>query len=130
MARIRSSGNQTTELRLLAALRRSGIKGWRRNAAMPGRPDFVWRSEMLAVFVDGCFWHGHRKCSRNLEARRNRKLWKTKVAATKVRDRRAARELRAMGWQVVRIWECKLRRPGAEVRRIARQLAKAPGRPA
>jgi DNA mismatch endonuclease (patch repair protein) len=65
MAAIRSTGNRANELRLAAIFRAHGITGWRRHQALPGKPDFVFRRERLAVFVDGCFWHGcrwHKNC--------------------------------------------------------------------
>lgn len=63
MAAVRSTGNRTTELRLASILRANGITGWRRHQPLPGKPDFVFRRERLAVFADGCFWHG---CPRHL----------------------------------------------------------------
>ncbi len=53
---------------MVALLRRHGLSGWRRHAKLPGRPDFVWPKHRVAVFVDGCFWHGH-DCGRNRRAR-------------------------------------------------------------
>jgi DNA mismatch endonuclease Vsr len=61
MSRIRGSGNQSTELRMIALFRSNGITGWRRNHPLFGKPDFVFRRERVAVFVDGDFWHGHPK---------------------------------------------------------------------
>ena len=58
MAAIRSRGNKDTELKLASILRASGITGWRRHQPLPGHPDFIFRHARLAVFVDGCFWHG------------------------------------------------------------------------
>lgn len=58
MAAIRSCGNRGTELRLIAFMRAHGITGWRRGAKLTGKPDFVFPAKRLAVFVDGCFWHG------------------------------------------------------------------------
>ena len=57
MARIRGRGNKDTELRMMALLRAHGITGWRRGQKLFGKPDFVFRRERVAVFVDGCFWH-------------------------------------------------------------------------
>jgi len=63
MAQVRSSGNKSTEMNLIAALRKNGITGWRRTYPLFGKPDFVFREKRVAVFVDGCFWHGHpQKC--------------------------------------------------------------------
>src|SRR5436190_20991772 len=62
MSRIRAHGNRDTELRLIALFRRYGITGWRRNARVFGKPDFVFPKQRVAVFVDGCFWHRHPRC--------------------------------------------------------------------
>jgi DNA mismatch endonuclease (patch repair protein) len=114
MAAIRSHGNATTELRLAAALRLFGLKGWRRHLPLPGKPDFAWRKERVAVFVDGCFWHGCPRCYR--APRHNAAFWKAKVEGNRRRDRRADRQLRAMGWRVLRIWECRVGTPGTLAR--------------
>ena len=64
MAAIRSEGNKDTELKLASILRAHGIKGWHRHQPLPGKPDFVFLKQRVAVFVDGCFWHGCKKHSR------------------------------------------------------------------
>ncbi|HPE13915.1 MAG: DNA mismatch endonuclease Vsr [Gemmatimonadetes bacterium] len=119
MAAIRSRGNRTTELRLAAALRFFGLKGWRRHLPLPGRPDFAWPKERVAVFVDGCFWHGCPKCYR--PPKHNAAFWREKIETNRRRDRRVARQLRADGWSVLRIWECKVAHPGT-LTRIRRAL--------
>ena len=58
MSRIRGRGNKDTEIALAKLLRANDISGWRRNQALIGKPDFIFRRERVAVFVDGCFWHG------------------------------------------------------------------------
>lgn len=63
MAAIRGKHNRTTELRLKMALIRRGIKGWKLHASeLPGKPDFYFKNKRLAVFVDGCYWHGCPRC--------------------------------------------------------------------
>jgi len=119
LAAVRGKGNQSTELRLAAALRLFGPKGWRRHLPLPGRPDFAWRRERVAVFVDGCFWHGCPRCYR--APRHNAAFWKSKVEGNRRRDRRADRQLRAMGWRVLRIWECRVSNPGT-LSRLRRAL--------
>ena len=122
-SRIRSAGNSTTELKLLRLFRKAGVKGWRRNHSLPGKPDFAFPELRVAVFVDGCFWHGHR-CGRNLTPSRNAKAWSAKIEGNQKRDRRVSRELRWLGWRVIRIWECSLtKRPNASLRRVRRLLA-------
>ena len=103
MSRIRGRGNRDTELALIILLRLNKITGWRRNQKLFGKPDFVFRRARLAVFVDGCFWHGCPKHC-NLPAG-NRAFWRRKFAANLLRDRLVARTLRARGWRVLRIWE-------------------------
>jgi len=117
MARIRGTGNRATELRLIALMRTHGITGWRRGSRLPGRPDFVFGTRRLAVFVDGCFWHG---CPRHYARPKSRRaFWDAKIAANRARDRKVARELRARGWTVLRIWEHALR-PALAARTLAR----------
>jgi DNA mismatch endonuclease (patch repair protein) len=103
MSRIRSSGNKTTEGALAAAFRAAGIKGWRRHASLPGKPDFVFRRERVAVFVHGCFWHGCARCYRKPKS--NKSYWSAKVARNRRRDQVVRRLLRLMGWNVVTVWE-------------------------
>lgn len=122
MARIRSVGNVTTEMRMVQLLRSAGLKGWRRHLPLPGKPDFAWPKKKVLLFVDGCFWHGH-NCNRNLTPRTNKEIWKEKIARNKQRDRRVTRVLRCQQWHVIRIWECQLaKNPAACIARIRRTL--------
>jgi len=124
MSRVRSTGNQTTEKRLASLLRREGIAGWRSHQPLEGRPDFLWSNAKVAVFVDGCFWHGHH-CGKNITPKTNANAWREKIALNQARDRRATRILRERGWTVIRIWECRLtKEPARSVARIRRQLRK------
>ncbi|MEA3188867.1 MAG: mismatch endonuclease, patch repair protein [Chthoniobacter sp.] len=123
MALVRSTGNASTEQRLVRLLRTHRITGWRRGISLPGKPDFIFRAEKVAVFVDGCFWHccphhGHMPASR-LE------YWAPKLARNARRDRVVSRALRASDWMVLRIWECALTRQRSlkTVARISRALA-------
>lgn len=123
MALVRSTGNASTEQRLIGLFRAHGITGWRRGARLPGKPDFVFRSEKVAVFVDGCFWHG---CPRHGHTPSSRlEYWAPKLARNAKRDRSVARELRARGWTVLRVWECALTRQRSKrtVLRILRNVA-------
>lgn len=108
MSSIRGTGNRSTELKLASILRKWGLKGWRRHQPFPGKPDFVWIQHHVAVFVDGCFWHG---CPRCYQApRHNAEFWRDKIATNRERDARTTQLLRSRGWRVVRIWECKIDR--------------------
>ncbi len=85
------------------------------------RPDFVFSKARLAVFVDGCFWHG---CPRHAtKPRNNRAFWRSKFIRNKARDRQVNHVLRQAGWHVIRIWECRLKEnPLTCLRRIQRVL--------
>lgn len=107
MASIRSVNNKSTEQRLAQLLRSAHLTGWRRHLQLPGRPDFVFRSKHVAIFVDGCFWHGCPRCYRLPED--NRPYWKAKVDGNRRRDQRVRRQLRQGGWTVVRVWEHMLK---------------------
>jgi DNA mismatch endonuclease (patch repair protein) len=124
MARVRSRGNKSTELRLAALLRKLGLKGWRRNFPLHGRPDFVFPKARVAVFVDGDFWHGHPTHGRLPKS--NRAFWRNKIARNRARDQTVNRRLRAMGWSVARVWEHELRQKF--IPRVATRLRKVLGR--
>lgn len=108
MAAIRGSDNKTTERRLRMGFVRAGIRGWivRANSVI-GRPDFFFVDEGLAVFVDGCFWHGCPICGR--VPRTNAAFWHTKFARNRERDLTTTVRLRNIGVLVIRFWEHALR---------------------
>jgi DNA mismatch endonuclease (patch repair protein) len=123
MAAIRGTGNKDTELRLIAIFKAHGISGWRRKRSLPGKPDFVFFRERVAVFVDGCFWHG---CPKHATwPKQNEEFWARKLTGNKHRDRKVNRLLRSAGWRVLRIWEHDLARKveTKTVARIRRALA-------
>jgi len=122
MRAVKSRGNKATEIALMQILRRNEITGWRRHPLLIGSPDFGFREEKIAVFVDGCFWHGCPKHCRM--PRGNRAYWDHKIAANRVRDQFVIRALRRLGWHVMRIWEHEISRTGeANVcRRLRRVL--------
>ncbi|MSU41216.1 MAG: very short patch repair endonuclease [Pedosphaera sp.] len=116
MARIRGHGNKETELALIRIFRAHRITGWRRHQPVFGKPDFVFPKLRLAVFVDGCFWHGCPK--HGTRPKQNRKFWDVKIARNKARDREVGRALRKRGWRVVRIWEHALAKPERVLNRL------------
>ena len=120
MARIRSSGNVSTEGRLIEIFRANKISGWRRSQNLPGKPDFVFPKERLAVFVDGSFWHGHPKHCRYPAT--NAEFWRAKIEGNKRRDRTVSRLLKSKAWRVIRIWEHDLK---ADPRKCLRKIRAA-----
>ena len=121
MAAIRSKGNKDTELKLISIFRANGISGWRRNQKILGKPDFVFRRGRLAVFVDGCFWHGCKQHCRM--PRNNGKYWRSKIARNVMRDRTTMRGLKKSGWLVLRVWEHSLKTPSKVARRVKSALS-------
>jgi DNA mismatch endonuclease, patch repair protein len=121
MRLVRSRGNKATELALASLLRRHGIKGWRRHLNfLPGTPDFAFPKKKLAIFVDGCFWHG---CPKHATSPATRKeFWLKKFACNKYRDRAVNRELRLRKWRVLRIWEHELKLPKRVLARVCVKL--------
>lgn len=123
MAAIRGGGNLSTEWKLRARLISHGITGWRINATDKiGKPDFVFDKKRVAVFVDGCFWHGCRLC-RNIPTS-NRKFWAKKINANRNRDRKVTRSLKKTGWRVVRIWEHEIKQNSEKSLRTIRGALK------
>jgi len=120
MAAIRSTGNRDTELKLAAFFRKYRITNWRRNQPVFGKPDFVFRRKKLAVFVDGCFWHGCRWHYRPPKTKTA--FWESKISRNKKRALQVNRLLRINGWQVVRIWEHDFRNETKLAARFLRLL--------
>jgi len=106
MARVTGAGNKSTEIRLLKLLRAMGLKGWRRKYPLTGKPDFVFAKQRVALFVDGCFWHGCPAHYRRPKSRRD--FWDAKVRMNVARDEAVRSELHARGWKVLRVWEHEL----------------------
>jgi DNA mismatch endonuclease (patch repair protein) len=121
MSRIRSRGNKDTELALAKFFRRNKITGWRRNQKIFGKPDFIFPKLKLAIFVDGCFWHGCPK--HETKPKNNRTFWKNKFARNKARDVLVTRMLRRAGWRVLRVWEHELAKKNEP--RLLRQIHRA-----
>jgi len=108
MSLIRGRGNKATEMALAKFFRRHKITGWRRNQKVFGKPDFVFPNYRLAVFVDGCFWHGCPK--HGTQPKGNAAFWRKKISRNQARDQLVTRTLRRTGWRVLRIWEHELAR--------------------
>lgn len=110
MARVRNAGNKSTEQRVEAALREAGMLGWRKHPhEILGKPDFYFPQLRLAVFIDGCFWHGCPLCQRRVPVAR-REFWRLKIEGNARRDSRQRRQLRRQGYHVMRVWEHQLAR--------------------
>src|SRR5437868_558188 len=117
MSLIRSSGNKTTESKLRLALVRNGVRGWtlhRRDVF--GTPDFYFQKQKLAIFVDGCFWHGCLKCGHIPKTRKA--FWSAKFQRNQDRARTVKRILSGAGIRTLRVWEHELKESCTAVDRI------------
>lgn len=109
----RVKGRDTApEWKVRRMLRAAGIGYRLGGCGLPGRPDVVMKGRKLALFVHGCFWHGH-DCPRGArKPQANADYWAAKIDRNRARDARVSAELTAAGWRVVTVWECRLREPG------------------
>lgn len=129
MSRIRSRSTRP-ELTVRTALLALGVRHRRHVRSMPGTPDLVLTRLQVAVFINGCFWHGHAKCIRARLPKTNRDFWRTKIASNMQRDRRNADALRRAGWGVMTIWTCSnlsVSQIALRLRRFNRRLGTSPG---
>ncbi|MDP3027953.1 MAG: very short patch repair endonuclease [Deltaproteobacteria bacterium] len=106
MRNVKARGNKSTELKLIKLFKDYGLTGWRRNYLVIGKPDFVFLTSRLAIFVDGCFWHGCKDHCRIPAT--NKDYWVDKVNRNKKRDGIINATFRTRNWRVVRIWEHEL----------------------
>lgn len=90
---------------------------------LPGRPDLVFPSRRKAIFVHGCFWHRHLKCKYSTMPKSRAVYWELKFRANIARDRRARRELLKLGWTVLTVWQCELKKPEKLAERLNDFLA-------
>ena len=115
MSSVRSEGTKP-EKRVRRALLELGVRGFELNASdLPGSPDVILRSARKAIFVNGCFWHLHPGCSGAWipTPGRSKPYWAEKLIRNALRDQRIERELAALGWEVLVIWECETTSPAA-----------------
>lgn len=121
MARVRQAGT-SPELIVRRALHALGFRFRLNPATLPGRPDIVLPRYKVAVFIHGCFWHGHTCRAGRMPAVRP-EYWLPKIQENRRRDRRKRDALRSLGWRVLTVWECRLRTTAAATRtchRVAR----------
>lgn len=121
MAQVRSQRNRSTEWRVRAALARARVRGWIMNPShLAGKPDFVFSTQRVAVFVDGCFWHGCPTCKRIPTS--NVDYWSRKIERNRNRDAAVNANLKESGWTVLRVWEHELASMDSVVGRIGNAL--------
>src|ERR1043165_8964237 len=121
MRQVRGRGNYSTELKTVKLFREHRIKGWRRHLPLIGKPDFTFPKSRVALFIDGCFWHG---CPLHLRMpSSNVDYWQRKVARNMERDKRVTAELQIKGWRVLRVWEHEIKEPSRMLNELSKLIA-------
>ncbi len=120
MRRIRSKDTKP-ELFVRKLMRSLGFSGYRiHRKDIPGKPDIAWIGRKLAIFVHGCFWHGH-NCHEGLRKPKSKvDYWLTKIHGNRQRDHTQQTKLESLGWRVLIIWECELKDSASVIKRINR----------
>lgn len=108
MSAIRSA-NTKPEILVRKYLWRQGFRYRLNNPRLPGHPDIVLRKYRTCVFVNGCFWHGHKGCKYFVMPKTNTEFWRKKIERNKERDKEEQRQLAKMGWHCITVWECELK---------------------
>lgn len=110
------------ELRVRRAAHALGLRFRLQRRDLPGSPDLVFASRRIALFVHGCFWHGH-DCARGArQPTTNAEYWRAKIARNVARDARVLGELKTAGWRGVVVWECETREAEALDRLLVRRV--------
>lgn len=126
MSRVRGRDTKP-EIRVRRLLHRAGYRFRLHRRDLPGRPDIFLPKHRLAVFVHGCFWHGHEGCRRGKLPDTRPEFWASKIAGNRARDARAVEELAALGIASVTLWECQLKEDAAIIARIREVTGRGTG---
>ena len=124
MAKIKGK-NTRPEIAVRSILHRAGYRFRIHVARLPGKPDVVLARYRTVVFVHGCFWHRHKGCKAATTPKSHRKFWADKFKRNVANDRKHLGQLRRLGWRVVVVWECQLKRPERVLGRIEKVLKMA-----
>lgn len=108
MSQIRSK-NTKPEMLVRSYLHKQGYRFRLHDKKLPGKPDIVLPKYKTVIFVHGCFWHGHKNCKYFVVPKTRTKWWLEKINGNIARDKKAARELKKLGWKVINIWGCKVK---------------------
>ena len=121
MGKIRGKDTKP-ELLVRSMLHRSGYRFSLHRKDLPGKPDIVLRKYNTVIFVHGCFWHRHKNCKIASMPKSNVAFWQAKFDRNVANDKRHTRQLRRMGWHVLTVWECELKRPDKVLAKLRKHL--------
>lgn len=119
--------NTTPEIRVRKAAHALGLRFRLHRKELPGTPDIVFPKRRVVLFVHGCFWHRHPGCRKATAP--SSEFWAKKFASNVQRDRRAAADLKKLGWRVVTIWECETKDPEKLSRLVVKRILKKKRKP-
>jgi len=122
MSRIRGKDTKP-EVLVRSMLHRAGYRVRKNVSALPGKPDIVLPKYRTVIFVHGCFWHRHKGCKDATTPKSNKAFWKKKFERNISNDRKHVRDLKKLGWKVVTVWSCQLKKPGRTFHKLENSLA-------
>ena len=114
------------EVMVRSMLHRAGYRFRKNVATLPGKPDIVLPKYKTVIFVHGCFWHRHRGCKQATTPKTRTEWWQKKFERNVSNDRKHARQLRKLGWHVITVWECQLKKPERVFQRLEKVLTTDP----
>jgi DNA mismatch endonuclease (patch repair protein) len=117
------SKNTKPEMAIRKAVHSLGYRYRLHYADLPGKPDLVFPSRGKVIFVHGCFWHRHSKCRYATIPKTRTEFWQDKFCNNVTRDRRTRRKLKQLGWEVLTVWQCELKKPEKLLERLNDFLA-------
>ena len=109
------------EIKLRKALHALGFRYRKNHLKLPGKPDIVFIKHKLALFVHGCFWHGHSNCKKSHLPKSNTSFWVDKIEKNKIRDLAKEKKLHALGYKVLTLWECDIKN---DIDKVVRGISK------
>jgi DNA mismatch endonuclease (patch repair protein) len=121
MSRIRGK-NTKPELLVRKYLSANGFRFKLHDKKLPGKPDIVFPKSKTVIFVNGCYWHGHKRCKAFVKPKTNTRFWLNKINGTIIRDKRNILSLKRSGWKVLQVWECDLK-PSKQYRGLNKLLS-------
>ena len=110
------------EILVRSVIHRMGYRFRVHRSDLPGNPDIVLPRHGKIIFVHGCFWHGHKRCPRSKRPTTNKSFWNEKLNKNIDRDKRQQKEIKNMGWKVLVVWQCEIRKPSKLLEKLERFL--------
>jgi len=122
MGRIKGKDTKP-EVLVRSMLHRAGYRFRKNVSTLPGKPDIVLPKYKTVIFVNGCYWHRHKGCKDTTTPKSNIEFWQKKFERNVANDQKHTRQLRQLGWHVITVWECQLKKPDKVLHRLENLLA-------